>query len=246
MSKNWAKDINKMHRKYGVHDWVANASPFQLRKYIEFRFDFLKEEMDETREAIIYEDSEELVDGLIDLCVVAIGTLDAMGVSAHKAWNEVYKANMKKEVGVKESRPNPLGIPDLIKPEGWTAPSHEDNHGIIPTAFEPDIDKELDELVNQQAQDEIAFSTGKIEENPTEEIKEKYGRAVETMPEMFEDSSLLRNANNNWGGLFSAPDAPSHYTTSPGPLDGEREPIDFTKDSEYIRLYGKEGNKKDD
>ena len=28
-----------------------------------------------------------------------------------------------------------------------------------------------------------------------------------------------------------------HYSTS-------QEPIDFTKDSEYIRLYGKEGNKK--
>ena len=143
MSKNWAKDINKMHRKYGVHDWVANASPFQLRKYIEFRFDFLKEEMDETREAIIYEDSEELVDGLIDLCVVAIGTLDAMGVSAHKAWNEVYKANMKKEVGVKESRPNPLGIPDLIKPEGWITPSHEGNHGMIPDSHKGQVQDEL-------------------------------------------------------------------------------------------------------
>jgi hypothetical protein len=30
---------------------------------------------------------------------------------------------------VRESRPNPLGLPDLIKPEGWEAPSHEGNHG---------------------------------------------------------------------------------------------------------------------
>ena len=47
-----------------------------------------------------------------------------LGIDAHKAWHEVHKANMSKEVGVKESRPNPLGLPDLIKPEGWKAPSH--------------------------------------------------------------------------------------------------------------------------
>ena len=70
-------------------------------------------------------------DGLIDLCVVAIGTLDLFGIDAHKAWQEVHSANMSKEVGVKESRPNPLGLPDLIKPEGWTAPSHEYNHGLL-------------------------------------------------------------------------------------------------------------------
>ena len=149
MSADWVNDINRMQTKYGVREWISHASPFELRKYLEFRLKFIKEEYDETREAIIMEDAEEIVDGLIDICVVAIGTLDAMGVSAHKAWNEVYKANMQKEVGVKESRPNPLGIPDLIKPEGWVNPSHEGNHGIISTAFEPDIDKALDEIVSK-------------------------------------------------------------------------------------------------
>ena len=77
-------------------------------------------------------DAEEIVDGLIDLCVVAIGTLDAFGVDANKAWNEVLKANLSKEVGIKPERPNPLGLPDLVKPEGWQAPNHEDNHGKFP------------------------------------------------------------------------------------------------------------------
>jgi hypothetical protein len=147
MSADWVNDINRMQNKYGVREWVNHATPFQLKKYLEFRLKFIKEEYDETREAIIMEDSEEIVDGLIDICVVAIGTLDAMGVNAHTAWDNVFEANMTKEVGVKESRPNPLGIPDLIKPEGWTAPSHENNHGIIPTAFEPDVDEELEELI---------------------------------------------------------------------------------------------------
>ena len=36
---------------------------------------------------------------------------------------------MNKEVGEKPSRPNPLGVPDLIKPDTWYPPSHEGNHG---------------------------------------------------------------------------------------------------------------------
>ena len=38
---------------------------------------------------------------------------------------------MKKEVGRKETIPNPLGLPDLVKQEGWEAPSHEGNHGKL-------------------------------------------------------------------------------------------------------------------
>jgi len=38
---------------------------------------------------------------------------------------------MSKKVGVKQSRPNPLGLPDLIKPEGWEAPSHNNNVGLF-------------------------------------------------------------------------------------------------------------------
>jgi predicted HAD superfamily Cof-like phosphohydrolase len=52
-------------------------------------------------------------------------------VSASIAWDRVHEANMNKIVGVKESRPNPLGLPDLIKPEGWTAPTHKDNIGLL-------------------------------------------------------------------------------------------------------------------
>ena len=129
MSTNWVRDMNNMHAKYGVHRLVKN-NPDKLKKYLEFRINFLQEELDETqRAAFIYEDPEEIVDGLIDLCVVAIGTLDAFGVDANAAWDQVLKANMAKEVGVKPPRPNPLGLPDLMTPEGWQPPSHEGNTG---------------------------------------------------------------------------------------------------------------------
>ena len=139
MSKDWVKDIYDMHAKYGVHDWVAlreiNNEKELLQKFLDFRVKFLKEELDETAKAVENADPEEIGDGLIDLCVVAIGTLDAFGVDAHKAWNEVLKANMAKEVGVKESRPNPLGLPDLVKPDDWSPPSHQGNHDLLDHTF---------------------------------------------------------------------------------------------------------------
>lgn len=134
MSKDWPNDIKEMHTKFGVRDAVKNFDSVMLRQFLRFRLDFLHEELDETENASASGkplDAEEVVDGLIDLCVVAIGTLDALGVDPYKAWDQVHKANMTKEVGVKESRPNPLGLPDLIKPEGWVGPDHSNNHGLI-------------------------------------------------------------------------------------------------------------------
>jgi len=133
MSKNWVKDIQDMQYKYGVHKWIHDNKDVtdNLRKYLEFRIDFLQEELSETEAALVNMDAEEIVDGLIDLCVVAIGTLDAFGVDPYKAWDEVLKANLAKEVGVKPERPNPLGLPDLIKPKDWEGPDHSDNHGKL-------------------------------------------------------------------------------------------------------------------
>ena len=133
MSKNWVEDIEKMQDKFGTLDWVFDnkKDTEKLKQFLKFRINFLQEELDETKTAYETMDGEEIVDGLIDLCVVAIGTLDAFGVDAYKAWDEVLKANMSKNVGIKEGRPNPLGLPDLMKPEGWKAPSHEGNHGIF-------------------------------------------------------------------------------------------------------------------
>ena len=131
MSQDWVKDIHDMQTKYKTREWVENADKEKLKRFLEFRIDFIREELDETETALISMDSEEIVDGLIDLCVVAIGTLDAFGVDPYKAWDEVLKANMAKEVGVKPTRPNPLGVPDLIKPDNWEAPSHEGNHGKL-------------------------------------------------------------------------------------------------------------------
>jgi len=137
---DWYNDMKLMHSHYGVHAWLQNTMAHEkdiekMKKFLEFRMNFLKEEFDETMKAYENKDVEEMIDGMIDLCVIAIGTLEAFGVNANRAWDEVYHANMKKEVGIKLARPNPLGLPDLIKPEGWKAPSHKGNHGYFSNAL---------------------------------------------------------------------------------------------------------------
>lgn len=128
---DWANDIYMMHNKYGVREWFEQNKDDKelMRKYLMFRMLMINEELHETLQAVNTGNSEEIVDGLIDLCVFAIGTLDVFGVDANKAWDEIYRANMDKKAGVKPGRPNPFGLPDLLKPGGWQGPNHEDNHG---------------------------------------------------------------------------------------------------------------------
>lgn len=142
---HWDNDIHTMHTKFKVREVIETLPRDKLLTFLKFRLDFLQEELNEARSAFEaleadegalqenakVEYADEIVDAMIDLCVVAIGTLDAFKVDAHKAWTRVLDANMQKEPGIKASRPNPLGLPDLIKPEGWTAPSHLDNIGLL-------------------------------------------------------------------------------------------------------------------
>lgn len=133
MSKDWVKDIADMHTKFGVNEKVRSFDSEKLSKFLEFRIKFLEEELNEMKSA---NSADDVVDALIDLCVVAIGTLDAFDVDSYEAWDRVHSANMAKEVGVKASRPNPLNLPDLIKPEGWEAPTHVDNVGLIQKIYD--------------------------------------------------------------------------------------------------------------
>lgn len=134
----WPSDIEDMHSKFGVNSVIRNLDRNKLKKFLEFRLNFLQEELDEAKEALASDNSEraeDIVDAMIDLCVVAIGTLDAFDVDSYEAWNRVHEKNMQKSPGIKPERPNPLGLPDLIKPDGWTAPTHADNVGLLSKIF---------------------------------------------------------------------------------------------------------------
>lgn len=138
---HWVADIADMHTKFGVNQVIRSLDQEKLRTFLQFRIDFLQEELDEMKAAMQPDykkpasRADDTVDALIDLCVVAIGTLNAFDVDAYEAWTRVHEKNMQKNAGVNPNRPNPLGLPDMIKPAGWTAPTHADNVGLLTKVF---------------------------------------------------------------------------------------------------------------
>lgn len=128
MSKDWPADLEYLHWKFGVHSKVDSMPPELLSEFLKFRFGFLQEELDEGRAA---RNAESVVDSLIDLCVVAIGTLDLFKIDSHEAWRRVHDANLSKEIGMNPKRPNSFGLPDLIKPPHFVSPKHDDNVGLL-------------------------------------------------------------------------------------------------------------------
>ena len=128
-------DMRMMHNFYGISEKAKALSPQHSLEHLNFRFRFLAEELAEGVKAIKEKNADDVVDSLVDLIVVAMGTLDLYDVDFKKAWYAVLTANMQKEVGIKASRPNPLGLPDLIKPAGWVSPQHADNVGLLAKVF---------------------------------------------------------------------------------------------------------------
>jgi NTP pyrophosphatase (non-canonical NTP hydrolase) len=123
MSKDLFKDIADMHKHYG-HEQRMDPH------FLGFRLAFCLEELTETITSADEGRPEDIVDGLIDLMVVTIGLLDLAKVDGQRAWDRVFEANMKKVSGANATRPGSDGQ-DLVKPEGWVAPRHDDNVGLL-------------------------------------------------------------------------------------------------------------------
>jgi len=135
------EDIRKMHEKFETLEKVELMDGETLKKFVQFRINFIEEELDELKSAyetlLLCDDNlkqtyrSEIVDALVDIIVVSLGTIDLLRISPYAAWSEVMDANMLKVPGFNSKRPNPFGLPDLIKPWNWQAPDHKKNVGLL-------------------------------------------------------------------------------------------------------------------
>ena len=95
-----------------------------MKYNLEYRIKFLKEELAELETAYNNSDLAEVIDALIDLCYVSIGTGILMGVNWDKHWAEVQRANMEK-IRVTSSTDSKRGHSfDVKKPTFWVPPQH--------------------------------------------------------------------------------------------------------------------------
>ena len=123
MKSNPILDIESMMTHYKIKPEDLTA------KRLAFRFDLLQEEFNELDTARTNLDAAETVDALIDITVIALGTLYLAGVDLDQAWSTVQKANMSKLKGTKPGRVSDGW--DLYKPLDWTSPDHSQNTGNL-------------------------------------------------------------------------------------------------------------------
>lgn len=112
--------VKDMHVHFKI---PMEATPgFLDEDTMEFRLNFLKEELKEINDAWEASDLEEIADGLIDLIIVALGTAAMMGLPFNEMFMEVHEANMRK-VRVEHAGESKRGHGfDLKKTVDWKGP----------------------------------------------------------------------------------------------------------------------------
>ena len=75
---------------------IREKASFPSNKIKALRYDLIKEELDELKEAIDNEDIKEVADALTDILYVTYGTGHAFGINLDKCFQEVQASNMSK------------------------------------------------------------------------------------------------------------------------------------------------------
>jgi predicted HAD superfamily Cof-like phosphohydrolase len=117
------KDIDNFHKKYGFEKNEKVNIP-DNNELINFRTAFLMEELAEYTNAITKKDTAGVLDALVDIVYIALGTAWLFNLPFEKAWNEVQKANMSK-IRAKDKTGKRGTKFDVIKPKDWKAPNIE-------------------------------------------------------------------------------------------------------------------------
>ena len=75
---------------------VKDKANFPEEKVVKLRYDLIKEELDELKEAIEDKNIKEIADALTDILYVTYGAGHAFGIDLDKCFDEVQKSNMSK------------------------------------------------------------------------------------------------------------------------------------------------------
>lgn len=137
MSSDLFKDVGEFHTKFGLHAVSQSraglivtgtfppgpAAALFSQEAIDFRTEFLDEELDEFKKGLAEGDAAQVADALVDLVYVALGTAHLFGFPFQQLWDDVQRANLAKERAAADGSNSKRGSSlDVIKPEGWQGP----------------------------------------------------------------------------------------------------------------------------
>ena len=86
--------VRKFMKTFGQE--VKEKAEFPSNKIISLRYDLIREELDELRDAIDKKDIKEVADALTDILYVTYGAGHAFGINLDKCFAEVQSSNMSK------------------------------------------------------------------------------------------------------------------------------------------------------
>ena len=110
--------VRKFMKTFGQE--IREKAGFPDKKITSLRYDLIKEELEELKDALDNKDIKEVADALTDILYVTYGAGHAFGINLDKCFDEVQKSNMSK-LG-KDGKPifNEFGKvmkgPDYFKP----------------------------------------------------------------------------------------------------------------------------------
>ena len=116
------ESVKKFMETFGQE--IKEKAAFPDNKITSLRYDLIKEELEELKEAIDNRDIKEVADALTDILYVTYGAGHAFGINLDKCFEEVQNSNMSK-----------LGLDGK--------PIYNDNGKVMkgPNYFKPDLSK---------------------------------------------------------------------------------------------------------
>ena len=88
------KSVRKFMETFGQE--IKEKASFPNDKITSLRYELIKEELDELKEAINKKDIKEVADALTDILYVTYGAGHAFGIDLDKCFEEVQNSNMSK------------------------------------------------------------------------------------------------------------------------------------------------------
>ena len=88
------ESVKKFMEKFGQE--IKEKASFPNEKITSLRYDLIKEELSELKEAMDNKDIKEVADALTDILYVTYGAGHAFGINLDKCFEEVQNSNMSK------------------------------------------------------------------------------------------------------------------------------------------------------
>ena len=88
------ESVKKFMKTFGQE--VKEKAEFPTDKITSLRYDLIREELEELKEAMDNKDIKEVADALTDILYVTYGAGHAFGINLDKCFNEVQNSNMSK------------------------------------------------------------------------------------------------------------------------------------------------------